>query len=651
MSGTDFSHLTNDELIKGIKALDLPEYIRSKAYGVDVRETLAQMTEMLMQLAYNQGMNPQQAQEFVYRINNKINKGEVSMTDLSQEVKEALTGGAVAVVGENAVGTENLKNKAVTADKTDFLSVSPSQNLFDINDESYKMGIITGDGIGSSDTYRTSPLLHLDAGTYSFTSPSGYGGNTTAIAEYDSSGRIVRYFMGTLEEALDPYVYYTGNRVSFTLDHKAYIRINAGSINGANLPKMTLSKGDSLPSKFVPFEKKVYLKDTLKIPETSYFKNLVADSISEVPTQNLFNGEYQNGYTQGENFISYAYYYATKKTTLPKGSYVYRIFKQSAFGNGGNYIITYDLNGVKTGAILGTTLLVDKNVDHRYVTFTLDTDSMVVLNIGGGVTDSSEINQFMIVKGNDVSDYPDEYIPFESFKRTLNEEFALNEKMTNEVAKIVGDKEISTYNPLFKKKVLWNGDSIMAGAGYGGGFAKIISERNDMVSNNYAVGGATITAETQNNAGVNRHWISRDVENMASDADYIIFNGGVNDGSLGLPMGVITDGYDDIYDDTTFCGAFESLINKLYEKYPDKKIGFVQVHKMSESQSVYVPKTIEILKKWGVPYIDLYTQSPPLGYITNLKNNYTNNADGWHPNELGYRAFYVDKIESWLKTL
>ena len=132
MAGTDFSHLTNDELIKGIKALKIPDYIRSKAYGIDVRETLAQMTEMLMQLAYNQGMDPQQSQEFVYKINNKINKGEVSLSDLTQEVKEALTGGAVAVVGKDAVGTENIKDNAVKVSKTSYIKTI-GKNLFNKN--------------------------------------------------------------------------------------------------------------------------------------------------------------------------------------------------------------------------------------------------------------------------------------------------------------------------------------------------------------------------------------------------------------------------------------------------------------------------------------------------------------------------------------
>ena len=120
MAGTDFSHLTSDELIKGIQSLNIPGYIRSKSYGVDVRETLAQMTEMLMQLALNQGMSPQEAQDFMARFNNKITKGEVTMSDLTQEVKEALTGGAVAVVGENAVGTVNYQNNSLTYQKTNF---------------------------------------------------------------------------------------------------------------------------------------------------------------------------------------------------------------------------------------------------------------------------------------------------------------------------------------------------------------------------------------------------------------------------------------------------------------------------------------------------------------------------------------------------
>ena len=81
LAGTDFSHLTNDELLNGIKSLKIPDYIRSKAYGIDVRETLAQMTEMLMQLAFNQGMDLEQAQEWAMQISKIDDKADQSFVD------------------------------------------------------------------------------------------------------------------------------------------------------------------------------------------------------------------------------------------------------------------------------------------------------------------------------------------------------------------------------------------------------------------------------------------------------------------------------------------------------------------------------------------------------------------------------------------
>ena len=76
MAGTDFSHLTTDELIKGIKALDLPDYIRSKTYGIDVRETLAQMTEMTIQLGVNMGLSPDDALKWARKLQESVSQSE-----------------------------------------------------------------------------------------------------------------------------------------------------------------------------------------------------------------------------------------------------------------------------------------------------------------------------------------------------------------------------------------------------------------------------------------------------------------------------------------------------------------------------------------------------------------------------------------------
>lgn len=52
------------------------------------------------------------------QLEQKLNKdGIVTMANMGQDVKEAMTGGSVAVVGINAVGTENIKDLSISQDK------------------------------------------------------------------------------------------------------------------------------------------------------------------------------------------------------------------------------------------------------------------------------------------------------------------------------------------------------------------------------------------------------------------------------------------------------------------------------------------------------------------------------------------------------
>ena len=53
----------------------------------------------------------------------KANKNEVfTMANMGQDVKEAMTGGSVALVGRNSVLAENIVEKQVTTDKLEFSS-------------------------------------------------------------------------------------------------------------------------------------------------------------------------------------------------------------------------------------------------------------------------------------------------------------------------------------------------------------------------------------------------------------------------------------------------------------------------------------------------------------------------------------------------
>lgn len=220
-------------------------------------------------------------------------------------------------------------------------------------------------------------------------------------------------------------------------------------------------------------------------------------------------------------------------------------------------------------------------------------------------------------------------------------------------------------NPLYGKKVSFLGDSICAGAddetSYLGGYGKIIADRNNMVYENVARGGATVTAETYTSTdGSAKDWLSRMITNMSADADYAIIEGGINDawqfGSHGtITIGAMTDGYNAVLDDTTYYGAFESMLKQLVTRFKGKKVGYIAVPKIHElydsnrNAPNFYHIAIECCAKWGVPVCDLNTIVPSHRYINEISENYT--GDGTHPTEEGYRKYYCDQIESWMKTL
>lgn len=218
-------------------------------------------------------------------------------------------------------------------------------------------------------------------------------------------------------------------------------------------------------------------------------------------------------------------------------------------------------------------------------------------------------------------------------------------------------------SPLSGKKVSFLGNSICSGSNestsYLGGYGRIIADRNDMIYENVAHAGATVTAETYSRSTGNaKPWLCRMVDNMSADADYAIIEGGVNDGwdeTVRGKIGSITKGYDAALDDTTYYGAFESMLKQLVTKFKGKKIGYIAVPKIhslydsSQNAPNFYHIALECCAKWGVPVCDLNTITPPVEYLADLGAEYT--ADACHPTYEGYIKYYCDPIEAWMKTL
>ena len=202
-------------------------------------------------------------------------------------------------------------------------------------------------------------------------------------------------------------------------------------------------------------------------------------------------------------------------------------------------------------------------------------------------------------------------------------------------------------NVLSGKILSVTGDSICYGASYTGGYAGIIGEENGMTVQNLGENGRCI-ADFDNKTG-----IYASIADMRSDADYILLEGGTND-TGDVQLGTITSGYTDTLNTSTFAGAFETMLKNAINKFHGKKIGYIFIPKGnpdfdSRTTGSYYNVAKACCEKWGVPYCDLNTLVPPIGLISTLSSTYT--SDGVHPNELGYRTYWVPQITAWMKTL
>jgi len=230
------------------------------------------------------------------------------------------------------------------------------------------------------------------------------------------------------------------------------------------------------------------------------------------------------------------------------------------------------------------------------------------------------------------------------------------------------------------KVIVFDGDSICQGNERAAcpSWPRIIGDRVGAEWYNYGVGGGTVTSEVYvDSTGGKRHWVSENIDRIHEKhptLDYLILEGGTNDADLLIDKPERFGEYDladysGNYDPTTFTGALELLFFKAISYYPAAKLGFIVAQKMGRPSGGFGPdykrrkfflRAIEVCKKWGMPYIDLWECCPmnPLlvAHYDPLLSAAENIAsgklyiDGQHPSALG-NLVISDKIEAWMKTL
>ena len=192
----------NGQAVEELQSLyvELKEYVDNYFENLDVQEEIdTKLDEMVTDGTLRSILNDDLLSDINNRIlqntadisantsaiNNKISEGEadsITMTMLTQDVREALTGGSTAVVGEDSVGTENIKDGAVTFYKLD--EYLQDSKILDYGDE-LDLGVASGGiAIEDGDTHKVT-ISSPTSTAYSWYKVALTKGKFYSVSSYD----------------------------------------------------------------------------------------------------------------------------------------------------------------------------------------------------------------------------------------------------------------------------------------------------------------------------------------------------------------------------------------------------------------------------------------------------------------------------------
>lgn len=229
------------------------------------------------------------------------------------------------------------------------------------------------------------------------------------------------------------------------------------------------------------------------------------------------------------------------------------------------------------------------------------------------------------------------------------------------------------------KSVLFTGDSICNG--YGWDYGVVDSDRKAICLTNppnttyYNLGWAQVFAENHRGTtvygyGVNgakisgTGSISSRMSEMASNADYVVLSGGINDCFKRVAIGEIQSTSSGSaswnntanFDINTFCGALEQMFYSARVKWGTAKLGFIITPTVPNTYTYTIPydeyyNAIQnACKKWCIPFLDL-AKNGNLTFALSVINNLYTMGDCTHPNELCYRTVIANQVETFMSSL
>ena len=624
----------------------------------------------------------------------------INYTEFDTETKQLLTGGAVAVVGEKAVGEENLKDYAVTSSKrtttgslAKICSLSNTPIMLDIIN---KILILPETDLNL--VYYNNKFDKLTSGlTIDVT-----GNGTTCSLYYDTLAKTFKVFetdtlndncifMGTVywNNANGKYINSNLNcdyviKKDNKINEKTLVKISSEIVypegKGIRIFSQNSLNIDLINKKLV-IDKTGYCKvlvdgylenikeDEIDISIDDYHVSILYDKTdNRLFASTLIHGGNditKNNYLLGVIDIKRPYLstiqcdfkvngIAYEDTLAPKGKSI-SIFSQNALNID---LVDKKLNIDKTGycKILVDGYLVnvledeiDISIDAHHVSILYDKENNTLFSstLINGENATSRNNYLLGVididkpyKSTIQCNFTVDGISYEQYALSLN----LNKRWTN-------------------KKIGCLGDSITFGAGGTSWVTRLPELTGCKEAINYGISG---TCVEENGTGVS--FVER-YSNMADDLDLICVWGGVNDhhwtGSSGRIFGDINTPSSQI---NTFYGALKNLCEGLLNKYPTKNIMFITPMKnrgyvagsitcpawneqngINKTLTDYRNAVIEVCDFYSIPVLDLYSCS---GISPENESQVQNlMPDRLHPNTKGNLEILAPKIASFMNNL
>lgn len=186
--------------------------------------------------------------------------------------------------------------------------------------------------------------------------------------------------------------------------------------------------------------------------------------------------------------------------------------------------------------------------------------------------------------------------------------------------------DIEDCNYYENKIVTYLGDSITENCRNDKGYIQYLEEHFKFKeSYNLGISGTTISGDYKDGAFFKDERINQIPEN----SNYIFIYGGINDCWQGMEIGEVSANN---INSNTLVGAYNILIEKIEDKFPNSKLIIIVPHFVNLDNFIsYANAIIEVAKINNISYIDLFNNS------SINKDNYKKyTTDGVHLKQSGY---------------